>query len=156
MSRGVFPKSRRVLSFCAALGVALAIPPAAAPRVRACPPPPLFSEYVEEADVVVVGKVVGYEQVPVESDDGEERAASVATFRAEEVLKGEGVEQLRLAGYYVDHDESGPGDRTLLAVATGVEEYGARYVVAVPGRGYRFIARVSRGGGRDAASSFDV
>lgn len=33
---------------------------------------------------------------------------------------------------------------------------GARYVVAVPGRGYRFIARVSRVGGADAASSIDV
>ena len=33
---------------------------------------------------------------------------------------------------------------------------GARYVVAVPGRGYRFTASVSRVGGADAASSRDV
>jgi hypothetical protein len=133
MIRGVF-RTRRALSFCAALALALSVAPAVTSRrTLACPVEPLFSGEVESADVIVVGKVTSGEQVAVKVEN-EDHDLWVANFEAAEVLKGQydTTKPLRLAGYHLNQMEAKAADeRTLLVMAAGVNEYSLRYTIAV-------------------------
>jgi hypothetical protein len=122
---------RRATPLAAALAGAICCVLLGTPRgAEACPAEPLFSEYVNMADLIFVGRVVSVEQRQLATPDGEAYDATVAIVKPETVLKGalDTEKTVEISGFYYgpdDGDASALAERSFLIFASPDDEGGA-------------------------------
>jgi hypothetical protein len=98
---------RRATPLVAALACAICCVLLGSPRrAEACPAEPLFSEYVNMADLIFVGKVVSVAEREMATPDGETYQTTFAVVKPETVLKGtlDTEKTVEISGFYYGPD----------------------------------------------------